>query len=216
MNNNNRTASQEALLENNFDNILSHKRGSEDNILNSMKMKNPAAITNQKKTKDVTINNSDDNTSHNASIISGDVRNKSVNSQTNAMGSIIAPNIAHETPPKLRNNKKNNQQLKADAAKQKIIHVNAQIQKQKEAKANHAAQKLLIKTEKIRNEGNTEEKKKFNQRYFHISIDKLADAFEKQFLNSLPDFGKYTVQDTAVSPETQKQREQQLGLTSPS
>ena len=72
---------------------------------------------------------------------------------------------------------------------------------------------MLNKTEKIKNEGNVEEKKKFNQRYFHISIDKLAEAFEKQFLNGLPDFGKYTVEDTTVTPEERIEKGQQLGLS---
>ena len=51
------------------------------------------------------------------------------------------------------------------------------------------------------------------ERYHHIAIDKLADAFEKQFLHGLPEFGKFTQNDQQMSPESLKNRQIQLGIT---
>ena len=33
------------------------------------------------------------------------------------------------------------------------------------------------------------------KRYYHICVDKLADAFEKQFMLGIPDFSLYTKND---------------------
>ena len=55
-----------------------------------------------------------------------------------------------------------------------------------------ASSKLVNKSKKIKVEKNQNpenEVKTLSKRYFHISIDKLADAFEKQFLNDLPNLG---------------------------
>ena len=40
------------------------------------------------------------------------------------------------------------------------------------------------------------------KRYYHICVDKLADAFEKQFMMGLPDFGLYTQNDQIMSPKS--------------
>jgi hypothetical protein len=40
------------------------------------------------------------------------------------------------------------------------------------------------------------------KRYYHICVDKLADAFEKQFMMGLPEFGLYTKSDQRLSPKS--------------
>jgi Cft2 family RNA processing exonuclease len=106
------------------------------------------------------------------------------------------------------------QKIRAEQAKQKIILINQQQQKMKESK-NSNAQKLKNKGLKIKTEMKTEvESKAFNSRYYHISLDKLADAFEKQFLTGLPDFGQYSVKDqNDMSPESLRERQIMLGIS---
>ena len=97
--------------------------------------------------------------------------------------------IEHETLPTNQNVRHSFEkksplynQIRAKKAKEKIIYLNHQNQKFKESKSSNA-KKLINKHIKIQTEQKSEhEIKTFNQRYFHISIDKLADAFEKQFL----------------------------------
>jgi len=56
--------------------------------------------------------------------------------------------------------------------------------------------KLQNKTLKIKTDD--EEKETLARRYFHITLDKLADAFEKQFLNGLPDFARYSQNEVSI------------------
>lgn len=41
----------------------------------------------------------------------------------------------------------------------------------------------------------TDDSKQAQGRYYHICCDKLADAFEKQFIIGLPDFALYSKND---------------------
>lgn len=50
------------------------------------------------------------------------------------------------------------------------------------------------------------------QRYYHICVDKLADAFEKQFMMGLPDFGLYTKIDQQLSPKSLQAKLDKFGL----
>ena len=65
---------------------------------------------------------------------------------------------------------------------------------------------------KIKTQDNELQAKVQDKRYFHISTDKLADAFEKQFLKGLPDFGQYSINDQQLSPESLRNRRIKLGL----
>lgn len=72
--------------------------------------------------------------------------------------------------------------------------------------------KLLAKTQSLRI--NVEEKEQANvqtARYFHICIDKLALAFEKQFLKELPEYGNYKRKDQEYSPTSYKMRKDVYG-----
>ena len=60
--------------------------------------------------------------------------------------------------------------------KQKIINLNKQHNK---APQSAVSQKLINKSLKISTQESAEEQLKLTERYFHISIDKLAEAFEK-------------------------------------
>ena len=83
--------------------------------------------------------------------------------------------------------------MKARLAKQQIINLNNSVKGNQ--KQSMATQKLINKTLKIKTQDNQEEQDAMTKRYFHIPLDKLAEAFEKQFLNGLPDFGQYTSSD---------------------
>jgi hypothetical protein len=41
----------------------------------------------------------------------------------------------------------------------------------------------------LRNPENKEDQAQLTKRYHHISVDKLANAFEQQFMQGLPEFG---------------------------
>jgi hypothetical protein len=71
---------------------------------------------------------------------------------------------------------------------------------------------LLAKTQSLRI--NVEEKEQANAqtaRYFHICIDKLALAFEKQFLKELPEYGNYKRKDQEHSPTSYQMRKDVYG-----
>lgn len=50
--------------------------------------------------------------------------------------------------------------------------------------------------------GDVDETDKLKKRYYHISTDKLGDAFEKQFMANLPDFGQFTQSDVENNPKS--------------
>lgn len=61
---------------------------------------------------------------------------------------------------------------------------------------------------------NVEEKEQVTTqitRYYHICIDKLAVAFEKQFLKELPEYGNYKRKDQEYSPTSYKMRKDVYG-----
>jgi hypothetical protein len=60
--------------------------------------------------------------------------------------------------------------------------------------------------------GNVDETDKLKRRYYHISTDKLGDAFEKQFMANLPDFGQFTQTDVENNPKSAEQRSKEYGL----
>jgi hypothetical protein len=49
-------------------------------------------------------------------------------------------------------------------------------------------------------------------RYHHISVEKLAVAFEKQFMMGLPEFGHYTKDDLKLSPKAMQAKLEKFGL----
>ncbi len=70
-------------------------------------------------------------------------------------------------------------------------------------KKNMSSKKLHDKTNKIRR--GDDDVSLLQKRYYHISIDKLGDAFEKQFMQNLPDFGQYAL-DPNLSQEEIKNK----------
>jgi len=78
-------------------------------------------------------------------------------------------------------------------------------------KKNISAKKLSDKTAKLR-KGDVDETDKLKRRYYHISTDKLGDAFEKQFMANLPDFGQFTQSDVENNPKSAEQRNNEYGL----
>ena len=84
--------------------------------------------------------------------------------------------------------------------------------KQQQKEQTLSTPKLLAKTQALRI--NPEAKERENaqtQRYFHICIDKLALAFEKQFLKDLPEYGNYKRQDQEYSPTSYNRRKDVYG-----
>ena len=72
-----------------------------------------------------------------------------------------------------------------------------------------SSKKLHDKTNKIRR--GDDDIGKLQMRYYHISIDKLGDAFEKQFMQNLPDFGQYAL-DPNLSQEEIKNKNKIYGI----
>lgn len=64
----------------------------------------------------------------------------------------------------------------------------------------------------LRNPENKEDQAQLTKRYHHISVDKLANAFEQQFMQGLPEFGQYTQKDTQVTPEIFGSKSEQYGI----